>query len=58
MSRIRVDTLYVDMCWSDQLAVRPDVILSNRYRWMLVDEFIDRINDYRQSFYVPSQDIC
>ena len=25
---------------------------------MLVDGFVDQINDYRQNFYVPSQDIC
>ena len=58
MSRNRFDTLWANVRWSDQPAVRPDGMLSERYRWMLVDGFVDRINDYRQNFYVPSQDIC
>ena len=58
MSRNRFDTLWANVRWSDQPAVRPDGMLSERYRWMLVDGFVDRINDYRQNFYVPLQDIC
>ena len=52
------DTLWDNVCWSDQPEVSPDGMSSERYLWMLVDGFVDRMNDYRQNFYVPSQDIC
>ena len=37
MSRNRFDTLWPNVRWSDQPAVRPDGMSSERYRWMLVD---------------------
>ena len=58
MSRNRFDTLWENVRWSDQPELRPDGMPSERFYWMLVDVLVDRINDYRQKFYVPSQDIC
>ena len=58
MSRNRFDTLWENVRSRYQPAVRPDGMSSERYRWMFVDGFGDRINDYRQNSYVPSQDIC
>ena len=58
MSRNRFDTLWENVRWSDQPELRPDGMPSDRLYWMLVDVLVDRINDYRQKFYVPSQDIC
>ena len=58
MSHNRFDTLWNNVLWSNQPAVRPDGMFSERYRWMLVDGFVDRINNYRKKFYVTSQDIC
>ena len=58
MSNNHFDNLWVNVRWSDQPAVRHDGVSSERYGWMLVDGFFERINDYRQKFYVLSQDIC
>ena len=33
-------------------------MLSERWRWSLIQDFVDRINEHRASFYHPSDIIC
>jgi len=46
------------MRFSEQPAERPEGLSSMEYRWMLVNDFIDAFNDYRDSNYSPSDRIC
>ena len=54
----RFDALWGNVSWSEQPVQRPEGMTSEAYRWMLVDGFVSRINDCRQRFYAPTQDIC
>jgi len=58
MSRQRFDDLWHHMEWSYQVPQRPDDMSSERHRWCLVQDFIDRINEHRVSYFHPSDIIC
>jgi len=58
MSRQRWDDLWRHMEWSYQPVNRPDGMSSEHYRWCLVQDFIDRVNEHRVSFFHPSNMIC
>jgi hypothetical protein len=46
------------MRWSEQPEVRPNSMSSEKYRWSLVDGFVDRFNEHRASMFIPSEHIC
>ena len=58
MSRNRFDILRINICYSQQPKERPQGMSLESYRWMRVDGFVKRFNDYRQDFYSPSENIC
>jgi len=58
MSRQRFDDLWRHMECSYQVPQRPDDMSSERHRWCLVQDFIDRINEHRVSCFHPSDIIC
>ena len=58
MYRNRFDELWKCMCWSHQPDDKPDSMSHREYRWMLVDDFVDRFNEYRTNMYTPSSIIC
>ena len=49
MSRNRFDNIWSCIWFSDQPEQRPEGMGSMEYRWRLVDDFIDDLNDYRAS---------
>jgi len=58
MSRQRFDDLWRYMEWSYQPVARPEDMSSERYRWCLVQDFLDRINKHRVNYFHPSELIC
>jgi Transposase IS4 len=58
MSRCRYDTLLQYIVWSFQPERREDGMSSENYRWMLVSDFVDRMNKHRARFFSPSSKIC
>jgi len=58
MARARYDSLLQNMVWSFQPKVREEGMSSETHRWMLVGDFVDRINNHRKNFYSPSSVIC
>jgi hypothetical protein len=58
MSRNRFDDLLRYMLWNEQPEVRPNSMSSEKYRWSLVDGFVDRFNEHRASMFIPSEHIC
>ena len=53
MSRNRFDDIWYAVRWSRQPPEQPDGMSSERYRWMLVEDFVANYNDYRQRTFVP-----
>jgi Transposase IS4 len=58
MSRERYDMITRYLVWSYQPSVRPEGMSSEMHRWMLVQDFVDRINDHRKKYFSPSSIIC
>jgi Transposase IS4 len=58
MSRTRFDDLWKNIRWSMQPKERPEGMSSEQYRWMLIDDFVDRFNEHRSQTFVPSDLIC
>jgi hypothetical protein len=54
MSRNRFDDIWYAVRWSRQPPEQPDGMSSERYCWMLVQDFVANYNDYRQRTFVPS----
>ena len=53
MSRNRFDDIWYAARWSRQPPEQPHGMLSEQYRWMLVDGFVANINKYRTRTFVP-----
>jgi hypothetical protein len=53
MSRNRFDDIWYAVRWSRQPPEQPDGMLSERYRWMLIEDFVANYNKYRQRTFVP-----
>jgi hypothetical protein len=53
MSRNCFDDIWYAIRWSRQPPKQPDGMLYERYHWMLVDDFIDNINEYRSRTFDP-----
>ena len=58
MSRDRYEDILRYLLWSFQPDERPDGMSSETYRWMLVQDFVDRYNDHRKNHFTPSFLIC
>jgi hypothetical protein len=58
MSRVRFDDLWASIAFSEQPATRPESMTSEQYRWLLVDGFVEKFNDYRKDYFIPSHTIC
>jgi Transposase IS4 len=58
MSRVRFDDIWTCLRWSEQPSDRTDGMSSERYRWLLVDGFVERFNEHRAKTFVPSENIC
>ena len=57
MTRHRYDDLWKALRWSDQPEERPEGMSSERYRWKLVSDFVDRFNEHRATRFIPSDRI-
>jgi hypothetical protein len=53
MSRNRFDDIWYAIRWSRQPPEQPDGMSSERYCWMLINDFVANINKYRQRTFVP-----
>ena len=53
MSRNRFDDIWYAVRWSRQPPEQPDGMSSERYRWILINDFVANINKYRQRTFVP-----
>ena len=58
MARNRFDELLRYIVWSEQPKERPEGMSSEKFRWLLVDGFVDAINEYRAQHFNPSDMIC
>jgi Transposase IS4 len=58
MNRNRFDELTKCLRFSNQHDTRPEDMTSERYRWLLVDDFVKNYNDHRAVNFRPSQLIC
>jgi hypothetical protein len=53
MSRNRFDDIWYAIRWSRQPPEQPHGMSSEQYRWMLVNDFVANINEYRVRTFVP-----
>ena len=58
MSRARFDDLWGCLSFSEQPATRPETMTSEQYCWLLIDGFVEKFNEYRKHFFIPSHTIC
>jgi hypothetical protein len=58
MPRHRFDTILRCLRFSDQPPVRQEGMSAERYRWMLVDDFVGNFNLHRAVTFSPSSHIC
>lgn len=58
MSRNRWDDIWRCMVWSDQPFPCPEGMSSEHHRWLLVQDFVDRVNEHRAAYFHPSDIIC
>lgn len=58
MSRNRFHDIFHFLKWSEQPAERPEDMSHERYRWCLVQDFVDRVNEHRSTHFYPSDIIC
>jgi hypothetical protein len=57
MSRVSFDDIWACLRWLEQPSDRTNGMSSERYRWLLVDEFVERFNVHRAKTFVPSEHI-
>jgi hypothetical protein len=58
MPRQRFDILFRCLKFGEQPMLRAEGMSSERYRWLLVDDFVTNINAHRASNFIPSHHIC
>lgn len=58
MSRNRFDFLWKHMRFSHQPQEIPEGMSSTKYRWMLVDDFVEAFNSHRSVFFIPGDSLC
>ena len=47
------DDLMRHIVWSEQPDVRPDDTSHEKYMWLLVNRFLNDINEYRDKYFTP-----
>jgi Transposase IS4 len=57
-SRHCFDDLWRHLKWSYQPREKPERLSWEKYRWMLVDGHVERFNEHRERYFVPSERIC
>jgi hypothetical protein len=57
-SRDRYDAIFKHHRWSHQPETCPEGMSSEEYRWLLVEPFVDIVNDHREKFFKPSSVLC
>ncbi len=58
ISKNRFDELWSCLRFAYQPKERSDNMTSERYQWLLVDNFVDNFNDHRARNFIPSDLIC
>ena len=58
MSRNRFVDLSASVRWSEQPDDPPEGMSPEQYRWLLVDGFVSRFNQHRESTFSPAWSIC
>jgi hypothetical protein len=58
MPRERWHVLFKHLVWSYQPTERPEDMSCENYRWMLVQDFVDNINEHRRRYFHPAYAIC
>jgi hypothetical protein len=58
MSRQRFDDLWSTIAFSEQPATRLEWMSSEQHCWLLVNGFVDKFNNYRKNYFIPSRTIC
>ncbi len=58
MSRDRFDHLMQSIRFSQQPNDRPSDLTHERWSWMLVDDFVNNFNTWRQSNFIPGELLC
>jgi Transposase IS4 len=58
MSRNRYDAILKHLVWSLQPAEKAPNQSSEDYRWMLVSEHVDALNEHKRNYFTPSEIIC
>jgi hypothetical protein len=58
MSKNRFDELWSCLRFAFQPKERPETMSSEKYRWLLVDHFVDNFNRFRARNFIPSNLIC
>jgi hypothetical protein len=58
MSRKQFDEIWKNIRFSYQPATRPDDMSSEKYRWLLVDDFVKNFNQHRKDTFIPSDLLC
>ena len=58
LSQHRYDQLWKAVRWSDQPEERPEGMSSERYRWKLISDFVDRFNEHRATRFILSDRVC
>jgi Transposase IS4 len=58
MWRKRFDDLWSNVRFSRQPMERPPNVSSEKFRWMLVDDFVSNFNQHRATTFLPSDVIC
>jgi Transposase IS4 len=58
MIRDRFDLLFSMIRWSFQPAEMPEGYTSEKYRWMLLDNFVHEFNEHRWDYFITTDCIC
>ena len=58
MPRKNFDNFMRHLVWSEKPEVRPNDTSHGKYRWLLVDGFLNKINEYRAKYFNPSDITC
>ena len=58
MSRNRFDVLWRCIRFGEQPVERPEGMTSEKYRWLLVDAFVENFNNHRATNFEPGTHIC
>jgi hypothetical protein len=58
MTRHRFDEIFKHWRTGHQPAICPETVSSEKYHWLLTDNFVMCLNDHRDLFFTPSHLVC